>query len=239
MPAYPASPQFSYPVVRRLEFQTRIVTGTNGTEQRWPLALGQESFTITYPNITLAERDSLLTAFVAAKGAYAQDLDFPFGSETFYNCYFDADSFQSVESTQGRCSVGVTLRQLPAAIDNDPYDADFPALATGHKMQLPYTLQAGFDTVVVKTEGGRFRYSNRAAALRTWSAGGSLLSNADAGAIFNLFKRTRGRWGLIHFTDPDSDVHYESCRFASDVLEWRYSGPDENAITVQIQEIPA
>lgn len=235
---YPAVPAFSCPVVRTLEFETRIFTGVNGTEQRIQIHAGRESWTLPYPRLTLAQRNILIAAFEAAQGAKDQALDFVFLGTTYSGCFVDWDKFSMVESTPLQVSASVTVRQVVRAPDSGAPPADFPTLTSGAKMQLPYTYGRTFDTVAVRTEGGRYVFANRAASLQSWSVGGSVISDAEAAAIWDAFRKCNGRYRTIGFTDPDSATHVSNCRFGSDILEWRYMGPGQNSITATIQQVP-
>jgi hypothetical protein len=236
MAAYPLSPMWGYPLVRTLEFKTEIATGENGTEQRWALTTGEERWTLTYPRLTLAQRDTLISAFDAAKGSFDQTLTFDFDGATFADVHFDSDRFSAVESRLGQWTVSVTLRQVVRGADSGTLAADFPVLLTGARVQLPYTAERSFDNVTARTEGGRFAWYKRATPLRTWTAGGSVIDGNEAQAIFDQFRLAAGRLKTFQFTDPDSLVAYPNCRFASDMIEWRYISKNINEIRVQIQQ---
>jgi hypothetical protein len=236
MAAYPTSPAFGYPLARVLEFKTEIATGEDGTEQRWALSTGEERWTLNYPRLTLAQRDTLISAFDAAKGSFDQTLTFDFDGATFTDVHFDSDRFSAVESSLGRWTVSVTLRQVVRGADTGELPADFPVLLTGARVQLPYTAERSFDNVIARTEGGRFGWYKRATPLRTWSAGGSVIDGNEAQAIFDQFRLAAGRLKSFGFTDPDSGTRYPNCRFASDTLEWRYLSKSVNEIRCQIQQ---
>lgn len=236
MPAYPVVPHF--PLTRGLAFQTRVVQYQNTTEQRWPLVAGSESWRLTHSGISLADRNLILGVFESVTGDRDETVDITLGSDTYTGYHFDAARLEFTERSQGRWDGSVPLRKTARTPDAQALPADFPVLSTGNRVQLPYTHGRAFENVSVATEGGRYAYARRSASMRTWSAGGASLSNADALAIWNMFSRARGRWAAFGFTDPDSGVRYASCRFAADTLEWRLVGPDENAIEVQIVEIP-
>lgn len=237
MAAYPLTPAFGYPVVRTLEFRTQILEGENGTEQRWALATGEERWALTYPRLTLTQRDTLITAFDAAKGSFDQTLEFTFNGTTYTGCHFDSDKFSAVENRIGQWAVNVTLRQVSRAADTGELPADFPALSTGSKVQIPFTHEHDFLNETVRTEGGRFAWNRKATAVRRWSAGGTVLTDAEAQAIFDVFRLAGGRLKTFGFTDPDSAVRYASCRFASDSIEWRYVQKGVSAVQVQIQTV--
>lgn len=236
MAAYPTSPAWSYPLTRTLEFETRIGQGEDGTEQRWPLHTGRESWMLSYPRLTLEERDILLAFFETSKGSYDHTFDFVFAGTTYAGCHFDADRLPVVERNPLQWSASVTIRQVTRASDVGTLPADFPALTSGAMMQRPYSHERTFDTVAVRTEGGRYVWYRRGTSLRVWSAGGPALIDDDAAAIWSMFALARGRWGTFHFTDPDSLTEYTSCRFAEDKIERRYLEPRVNAVDVTIQQ---
>ena len=235
MPNYPAILQ--YPITRSVTFQTRVVIHEDTTEQRWPLVVGSESLALNHSNLTLAERDLLIACFEDATGDHDQTVDVLLGAEALNGYHFEGGELSFTERKPGRWETQVTLRKVARAADLGALAADFPVLASGARVQLPYTHGRGFDNVIVRTEGGRYEHARRATSLRTWSAGGPCLSSADALAIWNHFSRARGRWKAFGFTDADSGVRYASCRFASDTLEWRYVGPGHHAVETRIQQI--
>lgn len=236
MPTYPVDPMWSFPVTAALEFDTAIATGKNGTEQRWMRNTGRASWSLPYPSLSLAQRDTLLAFFDAQKGS-KELFDFPFLGTTYADCYFDQDELAATESESTVFSLDVRICKVVRSADTAALGADFPTLASGNRMQRPYTHARTWDTVSVRTEGGRFAYSKRAATLRTWTAGGSVLTLADAQAIWDHFSRSQGRFKSFGFTDPDSDVRYANCRFASDRLEWKFVDAGQHSIQTQIQEL--
>jgi hypothetical protein len=235
MPTYPVDPMWSFPVTAALEFDTAIAAGKNGTEQRWMRNTGRASWTLPYPYLSLAQRDVLLNFFDTQKGS-AELFDFPFLGTTYVDCYFDQDELTATESESMIFAAEVRICKVVRTPDATALAANFPALASGARMQRPYTHARTWDTVSVRTEGGRFAYSNRAATLRTWTAGGSVLTLADALAIWNHFSRAQGRYKSFTFTDPDADSTH-TARFASDRLEWRFTEPGAHSIQVGIQEL--
>lgn len=238
MPAYPTSnPAWACPVVRSLKFQTGIAQGVNGTEQRWMLTTGVESWNLPYPHLSVAQRDTLLTLFEASKGAYAQTLTLSFAGTDYTGLYFDGDSLAFTETDPNVCAGAVKLSTVVRLADAGTLAADFPVLGTGARMQRPYSHTRTFDTAAVRTEGGRYAYPRRAASLRTWTAGGGALTDEEAAAIWSMFKLAGGQWQSFGFTDPDSATRYANCRFASDSLDWRILGPNQNSIQATIQQL--
>jgi hypothetical protein len=237
MPAYPTTPVFSYPLTRSLVFQTRIHAGQDGTEQRTQLSTGEERWALSYPSLTLTVMQTLLTFFEGELGSAKQDITFTFDGVEYTNCHIDEDTFSAVESHNGRFAVSLAVVQAVRASDAGALPADFPVLSTGARMQLPYTHSRKFDTAVVRTEGGRYTYSKRAAAQKSWSVGGTVLTATEAQAIWDQFRLARGMWAEFAFTDPDTATRYARCRFGSDTLEWRYTGYNVNAVESTIVQV--
>ena len=237
MAVYPTTPAFRFPVTRALEFQTLIGQGDDSTEQRSMIHAGRASWTLSYPRLSLSERDILIAAFEAAKGSVDQTLSFTFLGTTYTGCYFDADKITFVESEPTVVSTTIKLCQVVRAPDTGTFPTDFPVLANGCPTQRPYTHERGFDNVAVQTEGGRWVYARRDTSLRTWSAGGSAIANAEAQAIWDLARLAGGRFRAFAITDPDSGVRYPNCRLAADTIEWRMVDAGQNSLTVTIQEL--
>jgi hypothetical protein len=237
MPSYPTDPAWATPIVVSLEFQTTIATGKNGTEQRWALHPGKQSWVLPYGMLTLAQRDTLLSFFETCKGAYDQTISLTINGATFTGCYLDGDAMSFTESKPTQFEGSVTIRQVSRTRDVGSVPTDFPALSTGAKLQLPYTHSKTFNTVSVKTEGSRFAYPNRSTTLRTWTVGGSVLTDAEAQAIWDCFRYARGRWATFGFTDPDSATRYANCRFGADKLDWHILGAGVNSLQTTIQEL--
>jgi hypothetical protein len=238
MAAYPTTaPIWRAPLIRSMEFQTGIATGRNGTEQRWAIHPGKETWTLNYPSLSLTERDTLLTLFTGQKGAYDQTLTFTLNGTTYTGCYFDSDELSFVESFPGQYAGKVKLAQAARVADSGTLPTDFPALDTGAPLQRPYTHARSFDTDTVKTEGNRYAQYKRSGSLRSWSAGGTVITDDEAQDIWDMFCLARGRWGEFAFTDPDSGTRYEHCRFASDQAEWQMQGAGVSSLTVTIQQV--
>jgi len=238
MPAYPTSnPAWKTPVTRSLKFDTGIMQGTNGVEQRWMRDLGVETWSLPYPLITLAQRNTLFAAFEAAKGAYDQTISLAFDGTTYTGLYFDGDTLPFTESRPTMYSGTVKLTTTVRPVDSGTLPTDFPNLSTGAVTQLPYTKSSGFDTVSVRTDGGRFAYPKRNTALHSWTAGGTVLTKAEAQAVWDCFRLAGGMLKSIAFTDPDSITRYSNCRFLSDSITWTIIAPGQHSITCAIQEL--
>ena len=104
MSVYPTSnPQWVAPVVRSLKFQTGIGQGVSGTEQRWMLTTGVESWSLPYPHLSVAQRDTLLSLFESSKGGYDQTISLTFGGTTYTGLYFDARRMPARSLAISRC----------------------------------------------------------------------------------------------------------------------------------------
>lgn len=235
MPNYPNPPNWRFPVSRTITFDTEIITSDSGVEQRTSRSNGEETWSLPYSGLTLAQRDTLLTAFDTAKGQYASDITLTFGGVAFTGLAFDADELSASEDEEG-WSLTVKLRKSVRVADQGVLGA-FPTLEGGHVAQLPFTHTRSYGSVVVKTEGGRYSYSRHAYPNISWLVGGTCLTAADATAIWNHFLLARGRWATFTFRDPDDLTEYGSCRYAADELTLTYRGPGEHSITPVIQSL--
>lgn len=238
MPAYPTSnPAWQTPVLHSLKFSTGIATGINDTEQRWMLSTGVESWSLSYSHLTVAERDTILALYEACQGAYAQTVNLYFNGANYTGLYFDGDALSFTETDPNLFAGTVKLSTVVRAADSGSLLSDFPVLSSGARMQRPYTRGKTFDTASVRTEGSRYAYARRTASLQTWTAGGAMITDAEAAAIWSMFQLACGQWRSFGFTDPDSGIRYPNCRFASDSLDWRILAPNQNSVQPTIQQL--
>jgi hypothetical protein len=235
---YPTTPAWGTPVVHELSFTTGIATGIDGTEQRWMLSPGVESWTLPYTYLALADRDAILAVFEACKGAYDQTVSLMCGTTNYTGLSFDADELVFTEQA-GRPTLwsgSVKLTTAARAVDTGALASSFPVLLSGAVVQLPFTHAENFDTASVRTEGGRYAYARRLNALRRWAVGGAALTDTEAQALWDYYRLNAGRWRSFLFRDPDSGTVYSS-RFASDRAQWRVLGPNENDLRLEVQQL--
>ena len=224
------------PLKRTLAFQTGLVRGQDTTEQRWSITPGEESWELTYQDLISSDRDQLLTFMESAKGPFDSTLQFVFSGTTYNDCFFDLSHVQFTEQKQGSLSdAKIVLRQVRRAADAGS-PGSFPVLSSGAVTQLPYTLGRSWDVVAVRTEQARSAFYNRATGLRSWTVGGPLLSDADALALWNHFRKSHGKLTTFSFTDPDSGTVYSSCRYGSDAVDWIYNGPRQNQMVTTVEQ---
>ena len=237
MSDYPLIPAWTCPIARTLEFQTQVFKGDSSVEQRIMIHAGRQSWSLPYTKLSLADRDALLAAFEGAKGSYSQDLNLTFDGVVYTGCFFDGDELSFVESDPLVFNGTVKIGQVVRAPDAGALPGDFPLLGTGAPTQRPYTHARNFDTVSVRTEGGRFAFDKRPSSLRTWSVGGACLTTAEAQAIWDQFRLAAGQYRAFGYADFDSGVRYPSCRFGSDTLQWQILGPNQNSVQAQIRQL--
>ncbi len=115
--------------------------------------------------------------------------------------------------------------------------SSFPTLSTGAIAQYPLACTQQFATdVVLFTDGTEQRYGRFASPLRQWTLRFSLLTETELAALLEFFQQQQGGAGTFSFTDPNDGAVYESCRFASDVVEVEIDGDGGGAATVVIQQ---
>ena len=240
MAAYPATlpsgATWRVPFTRTLEFRTKIGRGLDSTEQRWAETCGRERWTLTYRDLVVTDRDAIFASFETAKGDFDQTLSLTWGGTTYSNVYFQDGKLDAQESDKpARSSMKVVLCQLYRAADTGTLGT-FPLLSSGARVQLPYSYSRAFDNVSVETDGGRYSYYNRASSYRTWTVGGPFLLDTEAQALWDFFRRARGKLTTFAFVDPDSGTSYPSCRFGSDQLDWTINGRDNNALQTTVEQ---
>ena len=237
MSTYPTTPAWVTPIVRTLKFSTGIHQSTDGHEQRWQDTTGVESFSLPYAFLSVSDRDTLLSFFESSKGAYDQTISLAYdGTHTFTGLYFDGDELLFTEDRPTLFSGVVKLTTVVRAPDTGSLPT-FPALSTTAFAQRPYTKGSNFDTAGVRVDGARYAYARRTTALHTWTVGGSALTSTEAQAIYDMFRLAGGQFKSFAITDPESSVVASNCRFASDVIEWRILGPNQNQITSTVREL--
>ena len=130
MPVYPTSnPAWICPVVRSLKFTTGIAQGVNGTEQRWMLTTGVESWSLPYDKLSVTQRDNLLAVFATSKGAYVQTLSLVFNGTTYSGLSFDTDALEFTETSNTLFAGTVKLTTAARAADSGGLPADVPTAA--------------------------------------------------------------------------------------------------------------
>jgi hypothetical protein len=107
------------------------------------------------------------------------------------------------------------------------------AAGLGEGLPAPRAVRVGYRAGSCPAAG----WAKRPASLRVWSAGGPALSDAEGEAIWDMFRRARGKSAQFAFKDPDSGTRYSNCRFAADTLDWHYVGPGCDSVQVQIQQL--
>jgi hypothetical protein len=113
----------------------------------------------------------------------------------------------------------------------------FPVLSAGVSVHLPWTRETVFRNAhAEQNHGGRYSYNERALPLMRWTMSPSSLPDADIATLRNFFLARGGAYEAFDFTDPETLVTHAKCRFAMESLDVRHTGPDENAVTIVIEE---
>lgn len=221
------------PAARSLAAPTRVLRFLNDQEQRWRSADYQESWSLTYTDLLFSEITAIRNFFVTVKGAYDATWTFPFESTNYTLMCFDQDEFTAEESSPGRWSVSLKVRQTAkSATYASGVTATFPAVC-----QLPFTQKARFRTVRNDLDtGARYSRYQLGTPLNAWSIAYSVLTATEFGSLLDLFVSAGGRYGTIQFTDPQTGTVYSNCRFDTDVFEGRYVGAFQYAVSLPLVE---
>ena len=115
--------------------------------------------------------------------------------------------------------------------------ATYPTLSTGARCSLPYAYRREYlNTVCDVASGKRYAYNHRATPLMKWTLQYPQLSDADVTTLRTFFDSVKGSWDVFDFTDPETNTNYAQCRLGSDRFEVQRVGPNENSVTLVIQE---
>lgn len=112
----------------------------------------------------------------------------------------------------------------------------FPTFSAGESVHLPFTQNDQFWNVANKRpHGWQYTYNLLADGLKSWTIQLSL-SDADLPTLQTFWDDCKGSYAEFDFTDPNTAVTTTKCRFAQEALIVEQVGPNENLVTVQIQE---
>lgn len=112
----------------------------------------------------------------------------------------------------------------------------FPTFTAGESVHLPYRQEEEFANVRnLMPHGWQYSYNLIANGLKRWGIDFSF-SDTDLATLKAFWEARKGSYEEFTFTDPDTGVTTNKCRFDQDALDMRYVGPNETLVTVLIQE---
>lgn len=232
-----------YPLRIRYSCLTRVHRATNGAEQRYAVRAPMVEMDLTYRNLSQADTDAIRTFFDAQKGMFDSSWDIAFGGNTYTQMRFPEDRLQWQETLPNRWTTRIRCSGFHPAIVNPP--ATFPALSTGAVTQRPWGKRRTYETNYSDLEVGvRHAVAMRGGGFAGFPAGPSIawdlqypsITPAEAGQLALFFLSKNGRLGTFDFTDPDSQVLYAGCRFASDDLDVQYAGYNHCSAAVSVEK---
>jgi hypothetical protein len=113
----------------------------------------------------------------------------------------------------------------------------YPTLTGGVTIHRPWTREKRYDSVHNDLPHGyRYSFNLRATPLMRFVIEYSALSDADLATLRAFFLARSGSYEPFDFTDSETGITHTKCRFDQEELEVRHIGPNENAVTVEIQE---
>lgn len=241
--------QAQYGSILRLKFDTGVTLMANGTEQRWKKRAPLFEFEFNYNSLGPTDRDSLKNFCASESGmdAINWSLGLKVGGSTvtYNNLTFDHDVFTLMERENLLYSCTLRMHQ----VQNKSYaipsvSAVFPTLSVGAFTELPYAPSYRNLTSVNDSPTGQ-RYALRwwgggftgfpAAQLHRWNLSNPVLPDVDVATIQQYFTWAQGRLQTFSLT-PEDHVAYTKCRFATDVLEMRFVGPQQTSISLPVVE---
>jgi len=112
----------------------------------------------------------------------------------------------------------------------------FPTFAFGGSVNLPFGQAVEFRNVTNRMPHGyQFACNLHATAVKRWEITYTL-SDADLDTLRTFWADRYGSYEEFTFTDPDTGVTTNKCRFDQEELSVRHDGPNENVVQVVIQE---
>lgn len=112
----------------------------------------------------------------------------------------------------------------------------FPTFTTGESVHLPFKQEIEFWNVVNRqTHGYQYAYNLLATGLKRWEISFSL-SDTDLATLQAFWDARKGSYEEFTFTDPDTATTTSKCRFDQESLSVQYIQPNENRVSVSIQE---
>lgn len=249
LPILRGSSQALYPFTQTISYLTGVKRFQNGAQQRFarrPLPLITTE--IEYHQLTQSQKNTLKTAFIAAKGQQSTSLSITIGSVEYDNLSFNADVFDALEAQPTQYSS--TIRLIQSAGQNgltaSSTPETFPTFSYSTITQLPFTESQTFKTTagMSPVSGNRFTYAwNTSTARSIDYAGLRRLTltfdpcwDADLSTLLQHFVGNQGALGKFSFTNPDDSSTYTSVHYASDDLVIRYNAPNNSSVTVVFEE---
>lgn len=207
------------------------------------------NFVLPYTRMPIGDRNAMRTFYESQKGTFDSTWSFTLGAITYSHLVFTDDTFRYQEDAATPTLYSWTLhaRQtqnpgVTAGTAGNP----FPGLASGSACQLPYVgirryavllntntncgMQYGYTWIA----GGLSGFPTR--SLRGWVLSFPAVSDVDTATLETHFRNQYGQFATFTFIDPDDAVSYAKCRYGSDTLDIVNSGPNQNALTLQIME---
>lgn len=112
----------------------------------------------------------------------------------------------------------------------------FPTFTAGESVHVPFTQKTEFWNVVNRQPHGyQYSYNLLPDGLKRWEIEFSF-SDADLATMRTFWDARKGCYEEFTFTDPDTGVTTNKCRFDMESLDVRTVGPNEHLVSVVIQE---
>lgn len=244
-----AGAQALYPVARRVEFQTDIAPGLNGTEQRYKRRPPLTRFELRYNRVNATDLASFQLFHASQKGTFDKTWAFTLGSTTYSDLTFEDQLLSAREEDETRTHYSFALRARQtknATATAGDAGGTFPTLANGATTQFPYTTVRRFSVLLNDNQACGVRYSWAwfggsltgfpTGALRGWELSYPNITDTDLLTLETFYRAQWGRWARFTFVDPETAVSYAKSRFDADVFDVAHNAPNQNSVTLRIQE---
>lgn len=101
---------FLAPLVRTTRYPVRVLTFSDGAEQRFRVGPPLERFALSHEGITTSDRDALVSFFTGRKGDY-DEFDLTMDGTTYTHLKLESPELVTQQREDHLWNVSITLRQ--------------------------------------------------------------------------------------------------------------------------------
>ena len=243
MPAFPitrGTSQALYPFTQTITFLTEVCSFVDGSQQRFVRRKGGAivKFEFPYSKFSQAQKDTIKTAVIAAKGQQSTSFTVTLGGVTYTNLSLESDIFTATERVPTQYSMPITLKGITAQALTASGGGAFPTFSYGTTTQLPFDQGHVWNTQFKLSDSGRkLTYAFWSAQLQQWKVNYPNMVDADVPTLIQHFVWAQGRYQQFTFTDPEDSTAYTKAHYASDDLVIRYNNINSASVSMALETV--
>lgn len=209
-----------YPVTQSLNYGVRKYEFMDGTEQRSRFGPPLTNWQAVFQGIKKADVDAIDAFRQTQKGPFDStwtwSLAGALDGTNWTSMAFADDIWNPVHTIGDRWDLTLNFRQTQPGGGTFASGAvtDFPIIATGYTGQFPFSSTSHYFTVKNQMENGlQFAFYYRTAPLKKWPITQSLVTDAEAGTLFDFYTKCFGGWKSFNYLDQADGITYPNVRF--------------------------